>query len=137
MSDTQSPQEQKNKGGRPKVHNFDYEQLQRLGELMCTRSEIAHVIGCSHATIKRDQKAKDAIEAGYSHGKLKLRRAMMRNACENMNAAVQIFLAKNLLSMSDNGLIDSDGMQPLPWNEEPQEEEQADEAEQTTTPDSQ
>ena len=32
-----------------------------------------------------------------------------------MNAAVQIFLAKNILSMSDTGLTNSD--EALPWNE--------------------
>ena len=122
MSDTQSPKEEKNKGGRPKVHNFDYEQITRLGELMCTKQEIAHVLGCNVSTIKRDQKALEAIETGYSLGKLKLRRAMMRNACENMNAAVQIFLSKNLLGYSDQGQLDGEASQPLPWNEAPQEE---------------
>ena len=43
---------------------------------------------------------------------------MFRNACDNHNAAVQIFLAKNLLGMSDNGLIDSDDNAPLPWVED-------------------
>jgi hypothetical protein len=134
MSDTQSPKEEKNKGGRPKVHNFDYEQITRLGELMCTKQEIAHVLGCNVSTIKRDQKALDAIETGHSLGKLKLRRAMMRNACENMNAAVQIFLSKNLLGMSDQGLIDSTNNAPLPWNEAPQKEDDA--TDESTTTDS-
>lgn len=126
MSDTQSPKEEKNKGGRPKVHNFDYEQITRLGELMCTKQEIAHVLGCNVSTVKRDQKALEAIETGYSLGKLKLRRAMMRNACENMNAAVQIFLSKNLLGYSDGGQLDGEASQPLPWveQEQPQEETQ-------------
>tara|TARA_R110000850_G_scaffold113890_6_gene228579 strand:- start:407 stop:799 length:393 start_codon:yes stop_codon:yes gene_type:complete len=118
MSDTQSPEE-KNKGGRPKVHKFDYEQIIKLGELMCSRREIAHVLGCSTDTIKRDSKALEAIELGFSQGKIRLRRAMLRNACDNMNAAVQIFLAKNLLGMSDQGLIDGAETQPLPWNEAP------------------
>lgn len=133
MSDTQSPEEKKNKGGRPKVHNFDYEQITRLGELMCTRSEIAHVLGCNVSTIKRDQKALDAIDTGYSLGKMKLRRAMMRNACENMNAAVQIFLSKNLLGYSDQGQMDGEASQPLPWNEAPQQEEENATDETTTT----
>ena len=132
MSDTQS---QKKEQGRPKVHKFDYEQITRLGELMCTRSEIAHVLGCSVSTIKRDQKALDAIEMGYSFGKMKLRRAMLRNACDNMNAAVQIFLSKNLLGYSDQGALDGPASQPLPWNEGPQQEE-TDATDQTTTTDS-
>ena len=127
MSDTQSPQEQKNKGGRPKVHVFDYEQITRLGELMCSKTEIAHVLNCSVQTIKRDAKALEAIDRGYSLGKLKLRRAMMRNACDNMNAAVQIFLSKNLLGYSDQGQLDGDASQPLPWIEESQEKEKDEE----------
>lgn len=115
MSDTES--QTKNKGGRPKVHVFDYELIERLAELYCTQKEIAHVLGCSNDTIRRDKKAKEAIEVGYSKGKIKLRRAMFRNACENMSAPVQIFLAKNLLGMSDGGLIDGDETAPLPWNE--------------------
>jgi len=134
MSDTQSSTEEKNKGGRPKVHNFDYEQITRLGELMCTKSEIAHVLGCNISTLKRDAKALEQIEVGHSMGKIKLRRAMMRNACENMNAAVQIFLSKNLLSMSDQGMIDSTNNAPLPWNEEPQKDDDA--VNETTTDDS-
>ena len=121
MDDTQSP---KNKG-RPKVYNFDYEQIQRLGELMCSRREIAHVLGCNVSTLKRDAKALESIEIGFSMGKIKLRRALMRNACENMNAAVQIFLSKNLLGMSDQGMIDSTDNAPLPWNEAPTEETDA------------
>jgi hypothetical protein len=41
---------------------------------------------------------------------------MFKNACDNMNAAVQIFLAKNVLGMSDS-VIDSSANTPLPWNE--------------------
>ena len=139
MSDTQSPKEEKNKGGRPKVHNFDYEQIARLGELMCTKQEVAHVLGCNISTLKRDQRALDAIQTGYSLGKLKLRRAMMRNACENMNAAVQIFLSKNLLGYSDQGQLDGEASQPLPWIEQPQQEETQEEnaTDETTTTDSQ
>ena len=40
---------------------------------------------------------------------------MLKNACVNMSAAVQIFLAKNLLGMSDSP-IDSEANSPLPWD---------------------
>ena len=102
-------------GGRPKFV-LDKEQVKRLAELQCTRKEIAYILGCSIDTIKRN--AQDSLDYGYAAGKIKLRRAMFRNACENHNAAVQIFLAKNLLGMSDNGLIDGDDNAPLPWIED-------------------
>jgi hypothetical protein len=41
---------------------------------------------------------------------------MFKNACDNNSAAVQIFLAKNILGMSDSPL-NSEAKQPLPWNE--------------------
>jgi hypothetical protein len=101
-------------GGRPKF-KLDKEQVKRLAELQCTMKEIAYIVGCSVDTIKRN--CRDEMDYGYAAGKIKLRRAMFRNACENHSAPVQIFLAKNLLGMSDNGLVDSDENAPLPWNE--------------------
>jgi hypothetical protein len=127
-------QEQDKKGpGRPKVHVFDYEQIVRMAELQCSRKEIAHILGCSDDTVKRDPKALDAIEMGKAHGKMKLRRAMFRNACENNSAPVQIFLAKNLLGMSDDGMRNDESNVPLPWNEAKEEKNATDE---TTTDDS-
>jgi len=41
---------------------------------------------------------------------------MFENACDNMHASVQIFLAKNILGMSDSP-IDAEANAPLPWNE--------------------
>ena len=48
--------------------------------------------------------------------KIKLRRAMFKNACDNMQPAVQIFLAKNVLGMTDSP-VDSEANAPLPWHE--------------------
>jgi hypothetical protein len=53
---------------------------------------------------------------------------MLKNACVNLNAAVQIFLAKNMLGMSDNGMT-TDGSKVLPFTDEddkPTEEQLAD-----------
>jgi hypothetical protein len=49
--------------------------------------------------------------------KVKLRRAMFKNACEHMNAAVQIFLSKNILGMADVP-VNSAGNEPLPWTDD-------------------
>ncbi len=46
-----------------------------------------------------------------------LRTAMIRNAINNNNAALQIFLAKNMLNMSDNPQHRDDD-KPLPWTDE-------------------
>jgi hypothetical protein len=42
---------------------------------------------------------------------------MLKNACVNLNAAVQIFLAKNMLGMSDNGM-NSDTAKVLPFSDD-------------------
>ena len=42
---------------------------------------------------------------------------MIQNAVNNNNAAVQIFLAKNLLGMSDNGMAGGNS-EPLPWTDD-------------------
>ena len=105
-----SKKERKKPG--PKVPQIDVEQLKRLAELQCNMTEAAYVLGISRKTILGSYK--DEWEEGIAHGKIKLRRAMMRNATEKDNAAVQIFLSKNLLGYSDNGVVGDDD-QILPW----------------------
>jgi hypothetical protein len=56
------------------------------------------------------------MQKGREDMKISLRRAMLNNACHNNNAALQIFLAKNMLGMSDNP-IDNDDNAPLPWQD--------------------
>jgi hypothetical protein len=90
------------------------EEVYKLAALGCKNIEIADWFGVTEDAISRNfaaelTKAKSAI-------KISLRRAMLNNACQNNNAALQIFLAKNFLSMSDNPL-DSEGNAPLPWDD--------------------
>ena len=103
---------EKGKGGRPRLQ-IDTDMLRKLAELQCSYPEMAYVLGCHRDTLRNNYK--DIIEEGKSKGKIKLRRAMFRNATENHHAAVQIFLAKNLLGMSDNpNDVDDDDI--LPWD---------------------
>lgn len=104
----------KNRGpGRPKLE-LDEDQIVKLAELQCTNREIAYVMGCSVDTIRNNYG--DAVEKGKAQGAIKLRRAMFRNACELNHAAVQIFLAKNILGMSDSPQNAQDDM-VLPWED--------------------
>ena len=59
----------------------------------------------------------DIMAKGRQELKAALRNAMIRNAINNNNAALQIFLAKNMLGMSDNP-TDSGENKPLPWQDE-------------------
>lgn len=106
------PSEKNPKGaGRPKIE-LDEELLTKLCELHCNHKEIAYVMNVSVDTLKRNYA--DIMDKGYAQGKIKLRRAMFRNAVENDHAVMQIFLAKNLLGMSDQPRGGEDD-QILPW----------------------
>lgn len=111
-----SEEKKKTGPGRPKLE-LDVEMITRLAELQCNIVEIAFVMGCSHDTIERHYR--DAVELGRAQGKIKLRRAMFRNATENDNATIQIWLSKNLLGYTDQPQSDEASL-ILPW-EDPKE----------------
>jgi len=90
-------------------------EVEKLAALGCKDSEIAAWFGIQYDTLRNN--FSEELIKGHESMKISLRRAMLNNACQHMNAAVQIFLAKNLLNMSDNGMT-GDDKQPLPWSDE-------------------
>jgi len=104
----------KNKGGRPKIE-LDRDQIRKLAELQCTLKEVAYVMGVSSDTIERNYR--DDYDKGIAHGKIKLRRAMFRNATEKDNPTIQIWLSKQWLGYSDNPISDEDNA-ILPWDDQ-------------------
>ena len=92
------------------------EEAEDLASLGCTDRDIANWFGIKEDTLRYN--FAELLTKGREHLKISLRRAMLKNACVQMNAAVQIFLAKNMLAMSDNGMV-TDGSKVLPWNDEP------------------
>jgi DNA-binding CsgD family transcriptional regulator len=93
------------------------DQIYELAVLGLTNKEMANFYGVSDATIARNFAAE--LQKGREMTKIKLRRAMMKNACDNMSAAVQIFLAKAVLGMSETGSSENT---TLPWVESDQVE---------------
>ena len=91
------------------------DEVQKLAALGCTNRDIANFFGIAEDNVARH--FADYITKGREELKISLRRAMLNNACKNNNAAVQIFLAKNMLGMSDSP-INSDDKQPLPWSDD-------------------
>lgn len=89
------------------------DQVYDLAVLGLNNKEIGRFYNVSDATIARNFAAE--LQKGREMTKIKLRRAMMKNACEHMNASVQIFLAKAVLGMQETT---SENLQPLPWNPE-------------------
>jgi hypothetical protein len=94
---------------------IDPEEVEKLAALGCRDNEIANFFGIKEDTLRYN--FTDNLTKGREELKITLRRAMLNNACKNMNAAVQIFLAKNILGMSDTGQ-ESDTNKPLPWSDD-------------------
>ena len=94
---------------------IDPEEVYKLAALGLRLSEIADYFGVKADAISRN--FADNLIKGKEDLKITLRRAMLHNACVNNNAAVQIFLAKNILGMADVP-VNSDEKQPLPWSDD-------------------
>lgn len=90
------------------------DEVYKLASLGCTIEEISDWFGVNRETIKYN--FWEYIQKGYSETRQRLRQAMLRNAL-NGNAALQIFLAKNMLGMSDNP-VQTDETKVLPWTDE-------------------
>lgn len=90
------------------------DQVQELAALGCTDRDIANFYGITESSLRYN--FSDYLTKGREELKISLRRAMLKNATVNLNAAVQIFLAKNLLGMSDQP-ANGDNNEPLPWVE--------------------
>ena len=90
------------------------DQVYELASIGCTDKEIATFFQVKPDTLRRNFAAE--LAKGREFVKIRLRRAMFKNACDHMNAAVQIFLAKNVLGMTSEP-VDTEANAPLPWNE--------------------
>jgi hypothetical protein len=90
------------------------DQVEELAAIGCKDREIANFFGIAENTLRYN--FSDSLTKGRERLKISLRKSMLRNACDNMNAAVQIFLAKNILGMADTP-VNSEENQPLPWVE--------------------
>lgn len=91
------------------------DEVQKLAALGCSNRDIANFFGIEESNVSRHFAA--FITKGREEVKIALRRAMLDNACRNHSAAVQIFLAKNLLGMADVP-VNTEDTKPLPWNDD-------------------
>jgi len=91
------------------------EEVEDLASIGCTNRDIANWYGVDDSSISYN--FKHELAKGRENLKISLRRAMLKNACVNLNAAVQIFLAKNMLGMSDNGMT-TDNSKVLPFTDD-------------------
>ena len=87
----------------------------KLAALGCKDTEICDWFGIDGNTLRYNFSVE--LIKGRESLKQSLRRAMLHNAISNNSAALQIFLAKNFLGMSDQG-SNSEDKAPLPWQDE-------------------
>lgn len=102
------------------------EEVEDLASLGCTDRDIANWFGIDENTLRYN--FSDNLIKGREDLKISLRRAMLKNACVNLNAAVQIFLAKNMLAMSDSGM-NTDTAKVLPFTDDDDERPTAEQLE--------
>lgn len=100
------------RGLRKRVVNPD--DVFKLAAIGSTDREIATWFDIDENTLRYN--FKDIMAKGRQELKAALRTAMINNAIKNNNAALQIFLAKNMLGMSDTP-NNADDNKPLPWND--------------------
>lgn len=91
------------------------EQVEDLAQLGCSSKEIANFFGVTESAMSRNFATE--LQKGREVLKQRLRRAMLENAIVHKNAAVQIFLAKNMLGMSDSGMA-TDDAKVLPFTDD-------------------
>lgn len=90
-----------------KTKTIDPEKVKMLASFGCNYIEIGKYFEVAEGTIRKHFKAK--VEAGKEELKFKLRRQMMVSALENNSIAMQIFMAKNFLNMTDKTAVDMTG----------------------------
>ena len=101
-------------GRAPNQRVVPPDEVYYLASLGCSIREIATWFGVSESTMKYN--FAEYIDKGYEETKQKLRQAMLSNAFKG-NAALQIFLAKNMLGMSDSP-VNTDTDKILPWSDD-------------------
>ena len=103
------------------------DQVYELAAIGCNDGEIARFFGIKEDTLRYNFTAELAKAREYV--KIRLRRNMFK-AADNLQPAVMIFLAKNMLNMSDNGSTSVDDT--LPWVEtDPNQVNETEEANET------
>ena len=101
--------------GRP---NFEFSQevldrIEKLASIMCTLQEIGDIIGCSHDTIQRNQKAKEAIKRGVANAKQTIRKTQFDIATKLNSSMMAIYLGRVYLKQNPN-VVENEEQSPLP-----------------------
>ena len=126
------------KGGRPP---FEFtpkvlQQIQDLASYMCTKEEVANIIGCHRATLYKSKEALEAYYRGVNVAKLNIRKSQFTLATKLNSSLMNVWLGKVYLGQSDK-IQNTDDNMPLPIYdiiEEPKEVIELKEVENDTIP---
>lgn len=113
--------------GRP-IFDFSpkiLDQIKDLAGYMCSKPEIARIIGCSESTIQRNHLAQEAYELGVAQAKKTIRKTQFDIATKLNSSIMAMWLGKVYLGQTDK-IQNTDDNIPLPIydiieNEEPKE----------------
>ena len=115
------------KGGRPA---FEFspkvlQQIQDLASYMCTKEEVANIIGCHRTTLYRNEQALEAYNKGVNVAKQKIRKTQFDIATKLNSSIMAMWLGKVYLGQTDK-IQNTDDNAPLPIydiieHEEPKE----------------
>ena len=83
---------------RPKKYNIDPKEVEKLASFGCSNTEIASFFGCSKDLISKSYSTN--VSKGKDKGKIRLRQLLWKSA-ERGNVAMQIWLSKQYLGMTD------------------------------------
>ena len=103
------------KGGRPPFE-FTPKVLQQIHDLasyMCTKEEVANIIGCHRTTLYRNEQALEAYNKGVNVAKQKIRKTQFDIATKLNSSIMAMWLGKVYLGQSDK-VQNTDDNVPLP-----------------------
>lgn len=83
---------------RPKK-KIDYELVEKLAHIFCTKDEIAALLGVDPGTLYADKVFQETYKKGREGGKMSLRRMQMKLA--EKNTAMAVWLGKQYLGQRD------------------------------------
>ena len=103
------------KGGRP-AFEFSPKVLQQIHDLasyMCTKEEVANIIGCHRTTLYRNEQALEAYNKGVNVAKQKIRKTQFDIATKLNSSIMAMWLGKVYLGQTDK-IQNTDDNVPLP-----------------------
>jgi IS30 family transposase len=100
--------------GRPRFE-FTQERLRQiydLASIMCTKQEIGTIIGCSHDTIERNEKAMEKYRTGVANAKATIRRTQFKIMQQMNSSTMAAWLGKVYLRQDKDD--EQEDYKPLP-----------------------